>query len=135
MLIKWKEEYSVNVKEIDEQHQHLISMINQLYKNISNVSLDEILLAQTLDELIEFAKNHFGTEEKYFDKFGYPEAEHHKSIHRLFTEKISLFKEGYKNKKVKISFYLIDFLEDWFLNHLASEDKKYTKFFNEHGLY
>ena len=36
MLLNWKKEYSVNVKEIDAQHKKLIEMINELYEIINN---------------------------------------------------------------------------------------------------
>lgn len=34
-MILWKDEYSVDIQEIDEQHKSLVSLINQLYKTLS----------------------------------------------------------------------------------------------------
>jgi hemerythrin len=36
---------------------------------------------------------------------------------------------------VKLSAELATFCWEWMLNHILTEDKKYTKCFNEHGLY
>ena len=71
MLIPWKEEYSVKVKEIDEQHQEFIKILSDVYNTvISKESKREIL--ELFKELVDFAKIHFETEEKYFDQFHYP---------------------------------------------------------------
>ena len=135
MLIEWKEEYSVNVKEIDNQHKKLVEIINSLYSVINNIDIDDKKLVVLFADLISYADLHFNTEEGYFDKFGYPESKHHKDAHKLFRKKIFSLITQYKKKKIEATFELVDFLEDWFLGHLAIEDKKYSKFFNDHGLF
>lgn len=32
--LEWQEKYSVNVREIDEQHKNLVAMINDLYEGM-----------------------------------------------------------------------------------------------------
>ena len=53
----------------------------------------------------------------------------------MFTEKLNQLKNGFKDDDViALAFGLIDFLEDWFLDHLANEDQKYAQCFKAHGL-
>lgn len=133
MSVEWKEEYSVCVKEIDDQHKNLVKIINKLYKSIySEVIKKE--LGKILDELIEFAQIHFATEESYFDKFDYDNSEEHKREHEKFKKEMLDLKNKFENDEIKISFDLVDFLEDWLVHHLMNEDQKYVKCFKEKGL-
>jgi len=38
--ITWKPEYSVGVKEIDEQHQNFVNILNTLYQSILNQKIE-----------------------------------------------------------------------------------------------
>jgi len=135
MSIIWREEYSVGVKEIDLQHQHFIELMNKAYTAVYNNATKEDIL-KFVDELLTHGYNHFQTEEKYFDKFKYPLAEEHKKIHASLLEQAGAFKITINNaldygKEVS---KLVDFLEDWLVDHMLTEDMKYSPFFIQHGL-
>src|SRR5665647_697844 len=93
-LIQWTSILSVNVAEIDQQHQKLIALINNLNDAMRKGKGKESL-AEIIDELSNYAANHFAFEEKYFDKFGYPAATSHKLEHTNFVKKVSEFKNGF----------------------------------------
>ena len=57
-FIKWNKSLSVKVKEIDDQHKKLVELINQAYEFKDSKKLGDIL-----NELIEFTRVHFSTEE------------------------------------------------------------------------
>jgi hemerythrin-like metal-binding protein len=129
----WKEKYSVHVQEIDQQHKQLVKLIFELFNSINKQATKE-KLGSILDELVKYASYHFATEEKYFDTFDYEGKEEHVNEHRKFADKVVDFQKKYLNHEVEISFELIDFLEDWLLNHLIESDQKYIRCFMEHGL-
>ncbi|MFC1608626.1 bacteriohemerythrin [Patescibacteria group bacterium] len=129
----WKEEYSVQVAEIDDQHKQLINLIFQLFTAINERKTRE-KLESILNDLIDFSDLHFSTEEKYFEQFNYKDSEEHIEEHRNFTAKVLDLQKRYKNNEFEISLELIDFLEDWLLNHLIDLDGKYVKCFTSHGL-
>jgi len=133
MLLTWEPKYSVQVKEIDLQHQELIKIINKLYLAIKNNKIKKDI-GRLLSELIDYSSYHFSTEEKYFTEFNYKNTAHHKKEHQKFIDKILALQRQYKDNEIEISFDLIDFLEDWTLEHLIEEDQKYVKCFKEHGL-
>lgn len=133
-LIKWSNELSVNVKEIDGQHQFFIGLMDRLYAEISSGKEVETLEA-IIDELDRYAKLHFTTEERYFDLFNYENTKEHKEAHLELLGQIKEFKENKKEDKTELSWKLLDFMENWLVLHLENQDKKYTKCFNEHGLY
>jgi hemerythrin len=130
---KWKKEYSVQVEEIDNQHKKLVEMIFELFTAINNQSTKEEL-GSILDNLIKYAGYHFSTEEKYFKKFNYENTTEHIEEHIKFAEKMIGLQKQYKNKEIEISFELIDFLEDWLLDHLITADQKYVECFKDNGL-
>ncbi len=129
----WSEEYSVNVKELDAQHQQIFSIINELIEQISKEPNEE-KIKQIIARILDYKKYHFTTEEKYFSEFGFEGAIEHEEKHRLFNAKIDEITKSGKDT-VGITFDLIDFLEDWLVEHIMTVDRKYIKCFNEHGLF
>lgn len=126
----WKEEYSVNVKQLDDQHKFFLGIMDKCYEAIQ----EKKELKKTINELIEYADLHFKTEERYFDEFQYDGAAEHKQAHQDLRDKIKLILLKNEADQTKKAFEFLDFLEDWLVDHLANMDKKYTYCFNKHGL-
>jgi len=133
MSIFWDPSYSVEVKELDEQHQEFIKILNNFYNSLYQEESREEL-GESLNRLIDYAENHFATEEKYFDLYGYELAEEHKNEHRKFKAKVLDFKNRFQAGE-EVTLELVDFLEDWLIDHLGNQDKKYIECFHQHGLY
>jgi hemerythrin len=129
----WEEKYSVGVKLIDDQHKMMFETINTLIDILGGVpqknEIDEII-----SKFVEYKKFHFATEEKYFDDFNYENAEEHKAKHRDFNNKLDELVAKNKDDSIILAFGLIDFLEDWLLDHLITEDQKYVECFAKNGL-
>ena len=132
-LIQWDSSFSVNVTEIDKQHQKLVALMNDLNDAMKQGKGKDIL-AKIIGELFNYAGNHFATEEKYFDKFGYPAAASHKLEHTNFVKKVSEFKNGFDGGQLALSIEVMNFLKDWLKTHIKGIDKEYGPFFNEKGL-
>lgn len=140
MLIKWEDSYSVNVKELDDQHKKFIDTVNQLYFIINKGGDIKEEFAKTMEKLINFKDVHFSTEEKYFKEFNYENTEEHVNEHNELKKQLMEFYKklsgpNSEKKYHEMCFSLLDFLEDWFLSHLSNEDKKYVETFNKKGLF
>ncbi|MEM0467094.1 MAG: bacteriohemerythrin [Candidatus Thermoplasmatota archaeon] len=133
-LMNWDASFSVNVKEIDIQHQRLVEMLNQLHE-LMKVGQGKTAIAPILDELITYAGTHFSTEEKYFDQFRFSEAVRHKAEHKQFVQKVLAFQNDFKTGRTVLTMDVMNFLRDWLVNHIKGTDKRYSQCFNEHGLY
>lgn len=131
--MEWKNEYSVDVKEIDKQHKTLIETINLLNTSINEMKTKETLF-DILDKLATYTVEHFATEEKYFDKFNYEHTKEHKEEHSKFKKEVEKAIKKAKNNEMEVSFELIDFLEDWVINHVTGMDHEYVECFKKHGL-
>jgi hemerythrin-like metal-binding protein len=132
-FMKWDDSLSVNIREIDLQHQKLISMINEFYEHVGKDSGQAF--RTLLDSLVEYTEYHFSTEEKYFKRFEYPKSDTHIDMHRKFTEKVLEVRKSLNQGKFVISLEITSFLKDWLTHHIKQADKGYSRFFNDHGLY
>lgn len=132
-VIQWSNDLSVNIAEIDRQHQKLVAMINDL-SDAMRQGKGKDILGRTLNELIDYAATHFKTEENYFDQFKYPATISHKKEHTDFTRKVTDFKQGFESGKIGLSVEVMSFLGDWLRGHIKGVDQKYSSFFNEKGL-
>jgi hemerythrin len=132
-LIDWNDGLSVKVSEIDLQHKKLIVLINELNEAMKQgKGLDSV--GKIVDNLISYTATHFQTEEKYFAKFGYPDADAHKKEHTAFVQKVTDFKVGFEKRKLSLTIEVMNFMSDWLRKHIKGTDKKYTQLFNEKGL-
>ena len=133
-FITWKDNFSVGVPSIDDQHKKLVEMINnffdEFYKGITDEFLNKLII-----ELEKYTVYHFSYEEKYMKLYNYEGFKEHKNEHDRLIERI----KGYKsivskdNKAAVLEF--ASFLKDWLLKHIMGTDKKYSKLFSEKELY
>jgi hemerythrin-like metal-binding protein len=80
--------------------------------------------------LINYTKNHFTTEEKFFQKFDYKEQLSYTLEHNNFLKKVTEFKSACGSSKTVLSIEVLIFLSDWVKNHILICDKKYSEFLN-----
>jgi hemerythrin len=132
-LIEWNDSLSVNIAEIDQQHQKLVAMINHMNDAMRQGKGKESL-GKIINGLVAYAGTHFRTEEKYFEQFGYPDASQHIKEHQAFTQKAVAFKSDFEAGKLTLSTQVMMFLSDWLQKHIRGVDKKYGPFLNAKGL-
>jgi len=123
-LYEWKDSYSVDIKTIDDDHQGMFRLVNQLFDAMSQGKAKEIL-SETLGHLVDYTKTHFRREEMYFLTTNYPETVEHKLQHELFVEKIDTLRKQFDDGDKQISVDLIKYLSDWLINHILISDKRY----------
>ncbi len=124
-LIKWTKEYSIGIKEIDNQHEGLVIIINELF-NLMSEGKARNKLKDIFDHLTDYTKKHFKTEEILMVKYAYPNFDQHKQEHTKFIEKLFDLKKEFESNKLTISLEVLNFLKDWLLNHILISDKKYV---------
>lgn len=131
--LEWDNQYNVGVVELDNQHKGLFAIINELIDAIESNSEEEHL-QHIIDSIIRYKRLHFSTEERYFKEFNYEETEIHMHAHEMFNKKIAEIQKQNEGNAITFSFALVDFLEDWLIEHLMTVDQHYKKCFQEHGL-
>ena len=105
-LITWSEKYSMNIKEIDEQHKKLVEMINELHDAMKQAKSKETSLI-IINKLAEYTQYHFSTEEKYMKQFVYSEYVSYKKEHEKFVGQVINYKKEYEAGKVGLNFDIL----------------------------
>ncbi len=132
--LNWDDSFSVQVKEIDAQHQTLIEMINSLHDAMATHRGRE-KQSIIIDAIVNYADLHFRTEEIYMRRFGYPDYSPHKIEHDQFTIKALDLKDRAKNQGFILTLEILNFLKDWLKNHILVTDMGYVQHFSERGLH
>lgn len=133
VLFSWNNIYLTNIKECDDQHKKLITLINELHEKMKDGNGEESL-ERILSELLDYTAYHFLTEESLFDAYGYPETDIHKKEHADLTSKTKDFYDRFTKGEKFISIQLSTFLKNWFIDHTLTSDKKYGQFLNSMGV-
>jgi methyl-accepting chemotaxis protein len=126
-IMVWSPEYAVGVPEIDDQHQRLFKMINDLNEAMA-LGRGKDVLDRILAGLVDYTARHFQTEEYYMEKANYPELESHREVHKRLTDKVHEMVDRYKTGEVGLGIELLDFLQDWLKKHILGTDKKYAPY-------
>jgi len=132
-IFEWSERFSVKVKEIDEQHQQLVGMINRLHDAmVANKGRE--LQKEIVSEMAAYTEFHFATEEKYMRQFGYAGYFEHKKEHEQFAAEAAELKARVDRGGLVLTLEVMTVLKDWLQNHILGTDMKYSGVFNANGL-
>lgn len=129
-MFAWKDDYSVSVAAIDNQHRRLFQLAQDLHEAMLARSGKQ-LLAGTLDNLIAYTKTHFASEERLMEERRYPDYRAHKAEHETLTQTVLQFQKDFLAGKVALSVHLMQFLKDWLQRHIVQTDKKFGLYLSE----
>ena len=130
---QWTEELSVNIEEIDNQHQQLVSLMNNLSVAIHMGKGDNVL-GEILTKLSEYATIHFATEERLMKIHGYPDLANHKKEHHALKNHVLELNSRLNAGQLLPAVTVSNFLKDWIVNHFQQTDMKFGPFLNDKGV-
>ncbi len=125
--LEWQSEYSVGVKEIDDQHRSLLDTINTLLVE-QRVKYDESKFSPALYSLIHYAYTHFATEERYLLKVHFPDLKQHVLEHIDFIMKTLSLALKVESSRDESRTELLRYLKEWYSSHVLGTDRKYIPF-------
>ena len=133
-LLDWKdEEFTVYIRGIDLQHRQLIRTFNNLYRAI--LEGNPRYAYEALNFLKEYTVFHFKTEERLFEKYGYPKAEEHREQHAYFVKQVEVFANELKgSEEESTELDMLGFLAHWIKAHIQGADREYGRWFREKGI-
>jgi hemerythrin len=131
--VDWDNKYLIGIASIDAQHQHFVSMMNRLFLEIQ--SDGQSTITQMINDLVDYADQHFSLEEYYFNKYSYPLAKLHIAEHHKIKRKIIKLLNENRKDQFKLGYLLLDLLDDWFFNHIVKVDALYVGFMKQKGIY
>ncbi len=131
--IEWKDEYSVGVQILDDDHKKLVQLLNQ-FSTAYDYAMSESFERKALEDLIDYTKTHFSREEQIMEENGYPDVENHKAQHKKMIAQVETFVELYNLKGHDALEEVSNFLTKWLINHINGTDKQYTEHLNNRGV-
>lgn len=130
----WNEEYSVNVKEIDVQHQKMLELVNDLHSAVGSCA-EKNVLQNLLVELVDYTHTHFLAEEQLMKEYDYPELKKHHKEHKILIRHMSDLVVAVSSGQYPTFYSDYDVSTDWALIHIAEHDKSLGAFLNTKGVY
>lgn len=131
MPIEWREKMSIDDGVIDQDHKHLIDIINR-FEDIAADGLDSAEAHEILYALKFYAATHFTREEQVQKLIMYPYRDAHEKEHRDLIKALDDLIEGvrqgeYDDDKTS-RLRLGQLLHDWLINHIFGSDLRMTPF-------
>jgi hemerythrin len=126
-LFPWKDVYEIGIPEIDQQHRHLVGIINEL---------SDAIIAQTghetarhvLEKLLDYIQLHFTTEEEHMRRVNFPALDEHCQMHLEMTGEVLDLSENHSENLEASPSELLGFLCTWLDNHILGSDMEFGSF-------
>jgi hemerythrin-like metal-binding protein len=132
-LVEWSPRLHIGIAQVDEQHEHLTALINKLYE-AHQAGKDRQVLQPIVNEINDYAQYHFSEETKLMEEYGYPKLEEHKVEHDDFMVKsVEYLFEYLDGKTDELSTEMLDYLTDWWVNHISKVDQEMGEYLQSKG--
>ncbi len=119
--MEWKDEYSVQVPEIDREHRILLDYVTGVedaFQSGSPPVLDAI------GRLLSFAVTHFTFEETVMRIQGYRDLDAHFTGHQQFLDKLRALEEQAREQRLPAD--APSMLRSWMERHFLADDRYYA---------
>jgi len=123
--LTWSEKFSVGIPLIDEDHKHLVHLLDQC-RAVVKKQASTAMMNEVISELIKYTKVHFKREEALMAACDYPELESHQKNHEAIINKVEKMNQEHKQGKLSRG-KLIIFLTEWLLGHIGTKDIEMAK--------
>ena len=142
MPIKWDSRLSVGNMYIDVEHKLIISLINALEAVLRHPD-DKDSLRFFIDQLYEFADDHFRHEEKLQLRYMFPHYEENKKGHQHLMAELNIIRniiysfvekpDTTQQEAEEITEKVNHLMRDWFIGHIVKSDMKMKGFMDNSG--
>ena len=125
----WKDEYSVGIQIMDDQHKEIFKLVAELKEAFEKK--EKIDLEYTLARMDVFALYHFASEEQLMARYAFDGLEEHTKGHQAFRDRLEVFREKYTNfpdKEFEVAEEILSSVQEWIESHLLVLDMEYSRF-------
>ena len=126
---KGSEDIGVGVREIDTEHDLLLGVVRALEKAVDTAPRSQV--EALLQQLSEFTRVHFATEEIMMRLYAYPEFARHQLEHARLVEQIEQVRGEFAQGHVQPTHSFASALHHWFTEHVRSHDVALARFVRE----
>lgn len=125
---RWRETCRTGIEELDEHHRELFVVTGRMCEDPTADPCREAVL-DTLGFLIDFGGRHFPREEALMQEREFPGLEAHRRKHESLVTEVLEFRRRAEDEQAGVETDFVEFLRDWIIDHLLTEDQKYARFF------
>jgi len=129
----WSDRYALGIDLIDQQHQVLFRLIDQLAKAIQNETSDAELQS-VFNKLNEYTLTHFAAEELLMARHGYQGDKEHQENHRALEHSLGQLMLRAKDGEPLVSLQAMNFLRQWLYHHIDDVDRQFADFLKSKGI-
>ena len=127
MVVQWRGAMTTGSPILDNDHQILIGLLNNVEKAIDTQTLEGV--GSALEDVLQYTVDHFEREELIQAQIHYSDAKNHKKLHADLRNQILHLNEKFKSttdqvQKKELATELHSFLNDWLVKHIMHEDIK-----------
>ena len=123
-FVEWRSYYSVGEPALDAEHQQILGFIDELYAAMT-VGQQNTKTIVLLDQLVQYTLNHFQHEERIMRECDYPQLSAHRAEHERMKQRTLDIRT---NIEVVTNRDILQFLKDWWTNHIQDVDKSYSPY-------
>ncbi len=132
-MFEWKPEYSVQIPEIDAQHQRLFSLAAKMHGALAE-GKGRAVLETSLSDLIDYTKVHFSSEETFMGRHNYPDLVAHRILHDKLVDQVNNLQKRFRSGQAMLSLELMIFLKTWLEHHIGESDQQYSAYIRAAGI-
>ncbi len=124
------ESKQIGIEMFDKHHKNFVELLNMLVDVINNNEGND-KIAEVFHKLIFYAENYFFDEELYFKKYNYAKITQHKESHLQILKEIQEFHKRFQEGDKTVCREMMEFIDNWFTEHLLNYDKEAIQFLTE----
>ena len=132
-LIVWDKRLETGHGKIDEQHQSLVEIFNRLHgamkQGKGKAEVEGILVF-----LKDYTVTHFAMEEELMARHSYTAAARHQAIHADLVRQVADLVGKFQAGTASLTLPVMNFLEDWLVQHIQGEDYRMALEFKSKGI-
>lgn len=121
----------IGIPEIDAEHEHLFDLLNQTNAALCAQDADVVaIISRLLNELYQYAMEHFAHEEAYMRSIDDPELNRQMAEHEAFRNKVTAYMDSLE-LTMDTAKELLTFLAKWLYHHILGSDTLIGQFKKE----
>ena len=120
----------VGIDQVDAEHRQLFAIIQRVEDALGcEGDLVQVLAFAAVQELLDYTRSHFASEERLMRDAGYPRLEEHLHLHTNLLQTVDAMALKIALGDPGACLDLSRFLFTWLIDHILLEDRLFAEFY------
>ena len=119
--------FAIGLAEVDREHTLQLDLLDRFATQLG-AGADQSALAATLDQLVDFTKMHFASEEALMRLYGYERFAAHVAQHEETVERIDALRDACEAGAEDLTAETLVHLRHWLVEHIRYADRAFGRF-------